>query len=158
MNKKAVATALGRQRRGIAELQGTLLSLVITIIAGAAVFGFVNGQASNSAKVYGDSVNTYVQTLQEKFVIANIATNYPSSNKIKIWFYNSGDIDTNVTEIYVGTSESSLSKISSSSLPLTITKGSSASLEIDYTLTSGQIYYIKAVASLGNTRTSSQKA
>jgi hypothetical protein len=43
-------------------------------------------------------------------------------------------------------------------LPLTVAKGSSASITIDYTITSGQVYYIKAVGEQGNMQISFQGA
>ncbi|MBM3897811.1 MAG: hypothetical protein FJ358_04725 [Thaumarchaeota archaeon] len=146
------------KKAGTSELHSTLIVLVITIIAGAAVFGFANSQASVTEKAYGNSVNTYVKQLQERYSIVNIAINYPSSNKITIWLYNYGDIDTRITQLYIGTSPSTLSNAPSLSLPLTVSKGSSASITIDYITSSGQVYYVKAVGEQGNTQISFQGA
>ena len=44
--------------------------LAITMVAGAAVFGFVNGQAGSSAQQYGGQVQNQISALGERFVFA----------------------------------------------------------------------------------------
>ena len=46
--------------------------IAITLVAGAAVFGFVNGQAGTSEKQYGIAVANNVNYLREHFVIVNV--------------------------------------------------------------------------------------
>lgn len=145
-----------RKRAGVSDLVASLLTLAITVIVGVSVFGFVNAQSSMSSQSYGESVNTYVEQMREKFVIVNAALNYPSSDKVTVWFYNYGGIDTQMVQIYIGTSESNLESVSSSSLPLDLPKGSIRSITFDYTTSVGQVYYIKAVGARGNIQSSFQ--
>ena len=145
-----------RKRAGLSDLVGSLLTLAITLVVGASVFGFVNAQSSVSSQSYGESVNTYVEQMREKFVIVNAALNYPSSNQVTIWFYNYGGLDTKIVQIYMGPSESNLESISSTSLPLDLPKGSVRSITVDYTTSVGQVYYIKAVGAKGNIQSSFQ--
>jgi len=141
---------------GISDMLATVLTLAITIISGASVFSFVNAQSSASAQSYGQSVGTYIEQMKEKFVVVNAATNYPTAGKVTIWFYNYGDIDTKIVQLYIGTSQSSLSQVTPSSLPLNLPKGTVQSINFDYTTSTGQVYYIKAVGTKGNSQTSFQ--
>ena len=142
--------------RGISEMLATVLTLAITMISGASVFSFVNAQSSASAQSYGQSVGTYIAQIKEKFVIVNAATNYPTSGKVTVWFYNYGDIDTKLVQLYIGTSGSSLVLVSSSFLPLNLPQGTVQSINFDYATSAGQVYYIKAVGTNGNSQTSFQ--
>ena len=86
------------RRAGISELVGSILAIAITIIAGAAVFGYVNGQAGVTEKQYGQSVGAVVNQMQEKFVIFDLSfpttpsTCYSGSSYhcISVWTYNTG--------------------------------------------------------------------
>jgi len=59
--------SLKRRRVAVSEIIGTLIMIAITLVAGAAVFGFVNGQAKNAEGAYGASVANNVNFLRERF-------------------------------------------------------------------------------------------
>lgn len=145
-------------RSAISDLFATLLTLVITVAGGAGVFAFVNAQASISASSYGETVEQNILQLREKFIIANVAFNYPSSGQVRIWFYNHGNTDTRIMELYIGTSSTSLVNQTTTDFPITLTEGSTASVTITYSVTSGQSYYFKALGEYGNSHIYLQKA
>jgi flagellin-like protein len=58
---------LSRNRVAVSELVGTLIMVAITLVAGAAAFGWVNGQASTSESAYGQNAAAGVNYLQEHF-------------------------------------------------------------------------------------------
>ena len=60
--------SVNRKRVAVSELMGTLIMVSITLVAGAAVFGWVNGQAGTSESAYGVSVSKNVNFLNERFV------------------------------------------------------------------------------------------
>lgn len=82
--------AFHERRAGLSETVGALLSLAITIVAGAVVFGFVNGEAGVASTRYAQSVGNAISPIQEKFVIVDM--NFGSSNSLTIWIYNNGQI------------------------------------------------------------------
>lgn len=88
----------GARRAGVSELVGSLLAIAITIIAGAAVFGFVNGQAGVSESQYGQAVGGTVNYLQERFVVIDL--NFTTS-KVTIWLYNNGQVNLSPVQIFV---------------------------------------------------------
>ena len=55
------------RKRAISELFATLLMVVVTLIAGAAVLGWVNGQAGTSEQAYGNSAANNINYLNERF-------------------------------------------------------------------------------------------
>jgi hypothetical protein len=66
-----------------------MLTIAITLIAGAAVFGYVNSQAKVTESQYGASVGSTVNFLQERFIVMDM--NF-SSSKVTIWIYNNGQV------------------------------------------------------------------
>jgi len=81
-----------------------VLTIAITIIAGAALFGYVNAQASNSENALGNANALNVNFLNEHFVIAQIVYDRspPTSSttsSITIYLYNSGHVTDNIASI-----------------------------------------------------------
>lgn len=76
------------RRRGISELVGSLLAIAMTLIAGAAVFGYVNSQAGVSEVAYGNSVGANVGYLNENFKVIDMY--FPSTTEVSFWLYNVG--------------------------------------------------------------------
>jgi len=85
-------------RSGISEVVGSLLAIAITIIAGAAVFGYVNTQAGVSERQYGASVGGTVQFLEERYTVVQL--NYTTSS-VTIWLYNMGQINLSPVQVFV---------------------------------------------------------
>jgi flagellin-like protein len=91
----------GKKRVAINELIGTLIMVAITLIAGAAVFGFVNGQAGTSENQYAQSAANNVNYLKEHFVIVNVQFTSADCtgtspnrycSQISISLYNNGNV------------------------------------------------------------------
>ena len=99
-----------KRRHAVSELVGTLLMISITLVAGAAVIGWVNGQAGSSEQAYGANVNANVNYLREHFVIVNIQ--FPSlncagtspnryCNQMQISIFNNGALVDSISSITV---------------------------------------------------------
>jgi flagellin-like protein len=113
--------SLKRRRVAVSELVGTLIMVAITLTAGAAVFGWINGQASSSEGAYGASVANNINFLKERFVVVSqsfagstcTSTQFSECTQASFWLYNSGQ---------VGFTLQSISFVSqSSAYPLDIT-------------------------------------
>ena len=81
---------LTARRRGVSELVGSLLAIAITIIAGAAVFGYVNTQAGVTERQLGSGVGATVNYLQERFVVVDMY--FASASQVTVYVYNNGNI------------------------------------------------------------------
>jgi hypothetical protein len=81
--------------------------IAITLVAGAAVFGFVNGQAGSSAQQYGGQVQTQINALGEKFAFAY--TYFPMTTQcpipltqcVSVSIYNSGSIGLSLVSLSI---------------------------------------------------------
>lgn len=77
------------RRVAISEVIGSLLSIAVTIIAGAAVFGYVNTQAGTSAVNYANSVGNANNFLAENFKVVDMY--FASTTQTGFWLYNTGN-------------------------------------------------------------------
>jgi len=73
------------------------LTIAITLIAGAALFGYVNSEAAVNEKQYGQAVGGTVNFLNERFAVVNMA--FPTPNSVEIWLYNDGQLNLQVAQI-----------------------------------------------------------
>ena len=87
------------RRPGISELVGSVLAIAITVIAGAAVFGYVNGQAGVTENQYGSSVGVTVNYLQEQFSVIDMS--FTSSSQVVLYLYNYGRIAVSPIQVTV---------------------------------------------------------
>ncbi len=78
------------RRPALSELLGAVLSIAITLTAGAAVFGFASAQAVRSESQIGNGAQASVGFLQERFVLFDLSFGTPT--QVTAWLYNSGQI------------------------------------------------------------------
>lgn len=96
---------VNKRRRALAEIVGTLVMVAITLVTGAAVFGWINGQAGSSENAYGQSVANNINFLNERFVlVSQTFTASPSGpctggstpnfqcSTAGFWIYNNGQV------------------------------------------------------------------
>ena len=101
-------------RRAISDLFGSLLMIAITLVAGVAAFGWINGQAANSERAYGNSVGSNINLLNERFTVVTqtfygnlggACTGGTSPNfectGANFWIYNNGIAGFNLSSIHV---------------------------------------------------------
>jgi hypothetical protein len=94
-----------RSRLAVSELVATVLLIGATLIAGFAVWGWVNGQAGSSERAYGQSVGQTVGMLEEKFSLVN--ANY-SGDRVTLWLYNDGEVSLQPVSVFVYNSSRSV--------------------------------------------------
>ena len=87
------------RRLGISELVGSVLAIAITVIAGAAVFGYVNAQAGITENQYGSSVGVTVNYLQEQFSVVDMS--FTSSSQVVLYLYDYGRIAVSPVQVIV---------------------------------------------------------
>jgi flagellin-like protein len=139
-----------RRRRGISEVMGSLVMIAVTLTAGVAVFGYINGQSGASAAAVGNRAASGVNFLNEREVLvyAAMSGSSPSTSAL-IWVYNSGSIDPeNMTNVmfYDITTPSNVCTIPVSasigseqiaSITITVPSSPTASCPSPTTITSG---------------------
>jgi flagellin-like protein len=87
------------KKRGVAELFSTLIVIGVTLVAGVALIGFVNGELANSSNSIGNSIGANINFLNEKEVIAFV--NFGSSTSATVWVYDNGKIDLSLASILI---------------------------------------------------------
>ncbi len=92
------------RRVAISEVVGTVLLTAMTLVAGAAIFGYVNGQAGVASQAYGQSVGNSVQYLEEKFAVvdmaaANVTCGTSTCSSFTLWIYNTGKIQLSIFQV-----------------------------------------------------------
>ncbi len=76
----------------------------MTLVAGGALFGYVNGQAANSENKLGASNAANVNFLNERFVVPQLTFKYTSPmNQITVYLYNNGQLTDSFVEAEVYT-------------------------------------------------------
>jgi flagellin-like protein len=85
------------RRRAVSELVAAVLTIAITLVAGAALFGYINGQAAASENKLGAAAGGNANFLAEKFVVVQMgfssSCGSPSPNCAIVWLYNNGQVD-----------------------------------------------------------------
>jgi flagellin-like protein len=84
------------RRRGVSEVIATLVTMTMTLVAGFAVWGYVNGQAGVNEKGYAQAVGTTVEYLEERFVVPQFAF---SAGAVTIYVYNTGGINLQLVQV-----------------------------------------------------------
>ena len=87
-----------RRRRGISEVMAAVITIAITVIAGAALFGYINGEAANSENKLGVANAADVNYLNERFVVVDMGFNN-SAQTATLYLYNNGNVTLNLQEI-----------------------------------------------------------
>jgi len=103
-----------RRRRAISEIMGALIMIAMTLVAGSAAFGWINGQAGASERQYGNSVAAGVNNLREHFTL--VSTQFTGTggggscsgvvpNRVctgaSLWLYNTGQVTLTLFSIQV---------------------------------------------------------
>jgi hypothetical protein len=85
---------------------GAVITVAITLIAGAALFGYVNAEASRSENNLGVANAANVNFLNEKFVVVDMAVPplgspgcTTSTCSANIWIYNNGHLTLSIEQI-----------------------------------------------------------
>ncbi|MCP8307309.1 MAG: hypothetical protein H3Z53_09710 [archaeon] len=154
---------MNERRKGVSPVVATVMIITITLVVGFAVFSFVNSEAAVASGAMGESTATYVNYLRERFVITNVAFDYPTDGQVTVWFYNNGAVNTkfkaNNGQIFIGITPTPTDQPTGwTSSPVTVEVRKSNSITFYYPTTSGTTYYIKAVGEFGNVVLYYQKA
>ena len=85
-----------------------MLTISITLLAGFAVFGYVNSQAGANESQYGQAVGQTVEYLEERFVVTQFAFTAGTPGSLTIYLYNNGKVDLRLVQIEIYNSSRSL--------------------------------------------------
>ena len=87
------------KRRAVSPVIATTIILAITIVLGLSLWSFANAGVSTATQTYSDSVSEYGRFTADRFVIASVAFNHPSTDHVSLWVYNSGKVSTTIDTV-----------------------------------------------------------
>ena len=127
-----------KSKRGITPILATLLLIVIAVAAIVVTYAWIMTYTHN----LGQQASIRLYTANVNFVT-------PAQNKINIDIGNSGTADTQIIQVYVGTSDANLQNQTVPSLPISCPAGGVAPITVNYNWTLGATYYFKVICSSG---------
>jgi hypothetical protein len=68
---------------------------------GLSLWSFANSGVSTATSTYADTVSEYGRFASDKFVIAQMDFNNPSSGYVAFWVYNSGKLETTIDNVII---------------------------------------------------------
>jgi flagellin-like protein len=136
-----LAKSMLKHQKAISPILATLLLIVIAVAAIVVTYAWIMTYMSSATQQAG--VMLYK---------ANVNF-YGSGTKIDIDIGNSGDSNTQIVKVYVGTAPGSLVEQDQTtpSLPASLNAGSITSITATYNWTTSTTYYFKVISSTGQT-------
>lgn len=133
-------------RKAISPILATLLLIVIAVASVIVTYAWITTYMGNA-------------TDQAGAMIYKANVNFKDSDTITIDIGNSGTSNTEILQVYIGTSESTLSTRATNPIaPITVNKGSITSFDVTFTWTEGVTYYFKVVPESGTPYTWQEQA
>jgi hypothetical protein len=96
-----------KTRRGIGELLGSMMVLMIVVALGAILINFSLGTTTTSSNNLISETKTQEDITQERFTVLSVWWNQDES-EIWIAIYNYGKIDLHITDIYINNNREQL--------------------------------------------------
>ncbi|MGD0979085.1 MAG: archaellin/type IV pilin N-terminal domain-containing protein [Candidatus Bathyarchaeia archaeon] len=124
-----------RSKKGISPILATLLLVVIAVAAIVVTYAWVMTYTGHLAGQAGVTPK-----------LANVDF-YGNGTKIDIDVQNIGTSDTTITQVYIGTSSSSMNNQTITPLPLNA--GTTQRITVSYTWQTSQTYYFNVLTSTG---------
>jgi flagellin-like protein len=137
MNHKLKRIRLVNSKKAISPILATLLLIVIADAAIVMTYAWIT--------TYMGTATAQAEVMPYK---ANV--NFKGNDTITIDIGNSGTAKSEIIQVYVGTSSSTLqNQKTDPTSPIALNAGSIASFDVSYTWTAGDTYYFKVVTASG---------
>jgi flagellin-like protein len=140
-----------KSRKGISPILATLLLIVIAVAAIVVTYAWIMTYMGNA----GQQAGVMLYKANVRFYAYDNGT-----KSIDIDMGNKGTSDTQILQVYIGTSSSNMiNQTTTPPLPVPVTSGASpARITVDYDWTAGLTYYFRIVPRYGQQIDWSEKA
>lgn len=146
MRNKIMRPKIFLNKKAISPILATLLLIVIAVASIIMTYAWITTYMSNT-------------TDQAGAMIYKANVNFKDDDTITIDIGNSGTSNTEILQVYIGTSESTLTnQRTNPATPITVNKGAITSFDVTFTWTEGVTYYFKVVPESGTTYTWQEQA
>ncbi len=135
-----------RSKKAISPILATLLLIVIAVAAIVMTYAWITTYMGNT-------------TNQAGAMIYRANVNFKANDTITIDIGNSGTANTEILQVYIGTSSTTTSnQRTNPATPITVNSGSITSFDVSYAWTAGRTYYFKVVPASGTPYTFQEQA
>lgn len=165
-----------RRRRAVSPVIATVVLVAIAISVGAGLWSYANSSTGATLAGEAERAAMNINELNEKFIIFHFnVTTTGANDTITAWFYNHGDLDTQIVAVLIweNVTRGRLQRYDSTSnpglFPTALPKGQVVALNLTYNRDDedadnldedgfflNRTYFVQAVALYGNTYTYSQ--
>jgi len=145
-----MARAKKVSQKGVSAIIGNLVMVSVTLVVGFSLWTNTNSTASSTLEDYTDQAAYDINHIKEDFVITLISFDYPSPGNVTLWFFNSGEIDTEIIKLIAGNETSFQSPQVFAPNPLSLPVEQSGSLTIAYSGTTGETLHVIAIGKYGS--------
>ena len=129
-----------KSKKAISPILATLLLIVIAVAAIVVTYAWIMTYMSSAGQQAGVILYKANVRFYEDYGV----------KKIDIDVGNSGTSDTQIIQVYIGTSSTNLeNQTTTPTLPASLAAGSIVRLTVNYTWTAGNTYYFKIIPSAG---------
>jgi len=166
-----------RSRQGVSAVIAEVILVAITLSIGVAFWSSAQTTAGTQLQTFVNRATSNINRMNENFVVVNLAFDYDhsvpatTSGMITIWFYNNGDLPTNVTQVQIqristqevatfdkpkfilGATNCTTEEMDPSAFTCLVVDLADPSSGPTITITSGEIYKVTTTVTRGNTGT-----
>lgn len=133
-------------KKAISPILATLLLIVIAVAAIVMTYAWITTYMDNT-------------TNQAGVTLFNSNVNFKANDTITIDIGNSGTSNTEILQVYIGTSATTAAnQRTNPATPIIVNKGSIASFDVSFAWTAGRTYYFKVVPASGTPFTFQEQA
>jgi archaellum component FlaF (FlaF/FlaG flagellin family) len=151
---------INRIKKGVSPVIATTIIIGVTLVVGFATWGFASGAIGSLLQSQGETVASDINNLRERFVIVNVNIS-ASRDKVTVWVYNNGRLPTEITDLFIGGSSTSMIEVPNSNYtsigkpapPYDLEVGQLITITFRHYSISGSDLYIKAIGKFGNSYT-----
>ena len=149
-----------RIKKGVSPVIATIMIIGVTLVVGFATWGFASGAIGSLLQSQSETVSSDINNLRERFVIVNVNISL-SRDKVTVWVYSNGRLSTEITDLFVGGSSTSMIEVPNNNYtvigkpapPYDLEVGQLITITFKHNSASGSDLYIKAVGKFGNSYT-----
>jgi hypothetical protein len=89
-------------KRGVSEALSSIIIIAIAVITGLSASVYINTLSNHKMQEYGDNVSNIINKNSEDLIILHAEyKNSYCNNKLAVWVYNAGSIDTHIIKAYL---------------------------------------------------------
>lgn len=140
---------------GVSPVLASIIMISVTLAVGMTIWSYVNTTSASITESYGQDVTNDINNINEDFIITYFGLN-STTDTISIWFYNNGQLDTEIKQLLIWT----VSNMTATSINtnLQLSQGTVGNITTTHNITINETYYVQVIAQYGTTHSTYRQA